>query len=52
MAISSDLVDNLITAVNIYGWRIDALILTALLSLVHTGLPRVQAKLALARVSV
>ena len=51
MAITSDLVDNLITAANIYGWRIDALIFTALLTLVATTLPRLQPQLALARVS-
>jgi hypothetical protein len=52
MAITSDLVDNLITAANIYGWRIDALVLTAIFTLVATSLPRIPTQLALARVSV
>jgi hypothetical protein len=52
MALSSDLVDNLIAAANIYGWRIDALILTAIFTLVATSLPRVQTPFGLARVLV
>ena len=51
MAISNNLVDNLIAAANIYGWRIDALVLTAIFTLVATSVPQIPTQLALARVS-